>query len=139
MGGRQIRGRRATGRGVMSEQKPIKVLIVCAMGMSSSLLETKTIEAGKNAGVEGRMDAITTPDVGRWGWQGHWGGGGLGGPPGGCHGQGIAQAANPLGIIVQDIDPITFGMVDGDKLFQQVREAVKARDAGTAVETLSGR
>jgi hypothetical protein len=51
----------------------------------------------------------------------------------------IAQAANPLGIIVQDIEIITFGMVDGDKLFQQVREAVQARDSGTTVEALSGR
>src|SRR3989304_2258621 len=139
MGGRQIRGRRATGRGVMAEEKPIKVLLVCAMGMSSSLLETKTIEAGKNAGVEVKMHAITTPDVGMWDWQANWVDVVLVAPQVRYKRKSIAQAANPLGIIVQDIDPITFGMVDGEKLFQQVREAGKARDAGTAVEGLSGR
>jgi len=123
----------------MAEEKPIKVLIVCAMGMSSSLLETKTIEAGKNAGVEVKMHAITTPDVGMWDWQANWVDVVLVAPQVRYKRKSIAQAANPLGIIVQDIDPITFGMVDGEKLFQQVREAVKARDAGTAVEALSGR
>src|SRR3989304_2271587 len=137
MGGRQIRGRRATGRGVMSEQKPIKVLIVCAMGMSSSLLETKTIEAGKNAGVEVRMDAITTPDVGRWDWQANWVDVVLVAPQVRYKRKSIAQAANPLGIIVQDIDPITFGMVDGDKLFQQVREAARARGLALELRSMS--
>jgi cellobiose-specific phosphotransferase system component IIB len=31
----------------------------------------------------------------------------------------------PLGIIVQGIDPVTFGMVDGEKLFEQIVQAVK--------------
>jgi PTS system cellobiose-specific IIB component len=123
----------------MGDEKPIKVLIVCAMGMSSSLLESKTIEAGKAAGVEVLMHAITTPDVGMWDWQANWVDVVLVAPQVRYKKKSIAQAANPLGIIVQDIDPVTFGMVDGDKLFLQVREAVKARDGGTAVEALSGR
>ncbi len=123
----------------MAEGRPIKVLIVCAMGMSSSLLESKTIEAGKAAGVEVLMNAITTPDVGMWDWQANWVDVVLVAPQVRYKRKSIAQAANPLGIIVQDIDPVTFGMVDGDKLFHQVREAVRARDGGTAVEALSGR
>jgi PTS system cellobiose-specific IIB component len=107
--------------------------------MSSSLLESKTIEAGKAAGVEVLMHAITTPDVGMWDWQANWVDVVLVAPQVRYKKKSIAQAANPLGIIVQDIDPVTFGMVDGDKLFLQVREAVKARDGGTAVEALSGR
>ncbi len=123
----------------MAEQKPIKVLIVCAMGMSSSLLESKTIEAGKNAGVEVLMHAITTPDVGVWDWQANWVDIVLVAPQVRYKRKSIAQAANPLGIIVQDIDVVTFGMVDGEKLFAQVRSAIQARDAGTPVESLSGR
>jgi PTS system cellobiose-specific IIB component len=123
----------------MAEQKPFKVLIVCAMGMSSSLLENKTIEAGKNAGVEVQMNAITTPDVGRWDWQANWVDIVLVAPQVRYKRKSIAQAANPLGIIVQDIDVVTFGMVDGDKLFAQVRAALQARDSGTSVEALSGR
>ena len=123
----------------MAEQKPIKVLIVCAMGMSSSLLENKTIEAGKNAGFVVEMNAITTPDVGRWDWQANWVDIVLVAPQVRYKRKSIAQAANPLGIIVQDIDVVTFGMVDGDKLFAQVRAALQARDAGTPVEALSGK
>jgi len=123
----------------MTEQKPIKVLIVCAMGMSSSLLESKTIEAGQKAGVEVKMHAITTPDVGMWDWQANWVDVVLVAPQVRYKRKSIAQAANPLGIIVQDIDTVTFGMVDGDKLFEQVRQAVQARDSGTPVEKLSGR
>jgi PTS system cellobiose-specific IIB component len=123
----------------MSERKQLKVLIVCAMGMSSSLLENKTIEAGKNAGVEVQMHAITTPDVGRWDWQANWVDVVLVAPQVRYKRKSIAQAANPLGIIVQDIEPITFGMVDGDKLFQQISDAVRARDSGVTVESLSGR
>lgn len=123
----------------MAEQKPIKVLIVCAMGMSSSLLESKTIEAGKAAGVEVQMHAITTPDVGMWDWQANWVDVVLVAPQVRYKHKSIAQAANPLGIIVQHIDTVVFGMVDGEKLFEQIREAVKARNAGTPVEALSGR
>ena len=121
----------------MTEQKPIKVLIVCAMGMSSSLLESKTIEAGKQAGCEVQMHAITTPDVGVWDWDAHWVDVVLVAPQVRYKRKSIAQAANPLGIIVQDIDVVTFGMVDGDKLFAQVRAAIQARDSGTPVEALS--
>jgi PTS system cellobiose-specific IIB component len=132
-------GDRDRRRDGMTEQKPIKVLIVCAMGMSSSMLESKTIEAGKNAGVEVQMHAITTPDVGVWDWQANWVDVVLVAPQVRYKRKSIAQAANPLGIIVQDIEIVTFGMVDGEKLFQQVREAVRARDSGTTVEALSGR
>ena len=36
----------------MTDQKPIKALMVCAMGMSSSLLENKTKEAAQAAGID---------------------------------------------------------------------------------------
>jgi len=36
----------------------------------------------------------------------------------------ITQAAAPLGIPVLDIETITYGMMDGDKLFSQIQQAV---------------
>jgi PTS system cellobiose-specific IIB component len=112
----------------MSEQKPIRVLMVCAMGMSSSLLEAKMVEAAKAAGVPMQLKAIPTPDVARWDWQQHWVDVVLVAPQVRYKRKSIAQAAEPHGIIVQDIDPVTFGMVEGEKLFNQVLEAIRARD-----------
>jgi PTS system cellobiose-specific IIB component len=43
----------------------------------------------------------------------------------------IVKVTEPLGIIVLVIDPQTYGMVDGDKLFRLVREALGARDEET--------
>ncbi len=39
--------------------------------------------------------------------------------------RGIAKRAEPLGVIVQDIDTVAYGMVDGDKIYEQVLEALK--------------
>lgn len=41
----------------------------------------------------------------------------------------VAKKAEPLGIIVQVIDPVTYGMVDGAKLFHNVQEVLASRDA----------
>ncbi len=60
-----------------------KVLLVCAAGMSSSLLEASTIEAAQRRGHQLEIHAIQT------------------------------------------IDPLTYGMVDGEKLFEQIMQAVK--------------
>jgi len=98
----------------MTDQKLIKALMVCAMGMSSSLLENKTKEAAQAAGVPFELHAITTPEIARWDFQTNY--------------VDIVVAA-PYGVIVQDIDPVLFGMVEGEKLFQQILTAVQARDA----------
>ena len=113
----------------MSEKKTIKVLMVCAMGMSSSLLEAKTREAAQAAGIPFELQAITTPEIARWDFQAHYVDVVLVAPQVRYKRKSIAQAAEPFNIIVQDIDPITFGMVDGDKLFHQILDAVEARDA----------
>ena len=113
----------------MSEKKTIKVLMVCAMGMSSSLLEAKTREAAEAAGVPFELHAINTPEMARWDFQAHYVDVVLVAPQVRYKRKSIAQAAEPFNIIVQDIDPVTFGMVDGEKLFKQVITAIEARDA----------
>lgn len=114
----------------MSERKTIKVLMVCAMGMSSSLLEAKTREAAKAAGVPFELQAITTPEIARWDFQTHYVDVVLVAPQVRYKRKSIAAAAAPFNIIVQDIDPVVFGMVEGEKLFQQIMQAVEAREAG---------
>jgi len=114
----------------MTDQKPIKVLMVCAMGMSSSLLEAKTRDAAKAAGVPFELQAITVAEVARWDFQAHYVDIVLVAPQVRYKRRSIAEAATPHKIIVQDIDPVLFGMVEGEKLFQQILTAVQARDKG---------
>jgi PTS system cellobiose-specific IIB component len=113
----------------MTEQKPIKVVMVCAMGMSSSLLENKTRDAARVAGVPFELRAITTPEIARWDFQVDYVDVVLVAPQVRYKRKSITEAAAPFGIIVQDIDPIIFGMVDGAKLFNQIMTAIQARDA----------
>jgi PTS system cellobiose-specific IIB component len=113
----------------MTDRKPIKVLMVCAMGMSSSLLESRTLEAAQAAGVPFEMQSINTPEMARWDFQANYVDIVLVAPQVRYKRKSIAQAAAPFNIIVQDIDPVIFGMVDGEKLFQQILTAIQARDA----------
>ena len=108
---------------------PIKVVMVCAMGMSSSLLETKIREAAAAAGVPFEMRSINTPEMARWDFVTNRVDVVLVAPQVRFMRRNIAKAAEPHGVIVQDIDPVLFGMVEGEKLFQQIMTAIKARDA----------
>jgi PTS system cellobiose-specific IIB component len=112
----------------MAEEKTIKVLMVCAMGMSSSLLEAKTREAAQAAGVPFELKAITTPEIARWDFETDYVDVVLVAPQVRYKRKSIAEAAAPYKVIVQDIDPILFGMVDGEKLFEQIQAAVRERD-----------
>jgi PTS system cellobiose-specific IIB component len=112
----------------MAEKKTIKVLMVCAMGMSSSLLEAKTRDAAQAAGVPFELKAITTPEIARWDFETDYVDVVLVAPQVRYKRKSIAEAAAPYNVIVQDIDPILFGMVDGEKLFEQIQAAVQERD-----------
>ena len=82
----------------MSDIKPIKVLMVCAMGMSSSLLEAKTREAAQAAGVPFELQAINTPEMARWDFQEHYVDVVLVAPQVRYKRKSIAQAAEPFNI-----------------------------------------
>lgn len=113
----------------MAEKKVIKAILVCAMGMSSSLLENKTREAAKKAGYELDLHAITTPEASLWNFKEKYVDIVLVAPQVRYKRKSLADAANPFNVIVQDIDPIIFGMVDGQALFNQILDALKKRDA----------
>jgi len=112
----------------MAEQKPIKVLIVCAIGMSSSLLEAKTIEAAEAAGVKLEMMSTTTPAAARWDFKTNYVDVVLIAPQVRYKRKSLIKAAGPYGTIVEAIEPVTYGMVEGEKLFQQIMAALEARD-----------
>lgn len=109
-------------------EKPIKVLMVCALGMSSSLLEAKTREAAAKAGVPFELKAVATQEVARWDPTLQWYDIVLVAPQVFYKRKAIEQTATPHGILVQAIDATIFGMVDGEALFQQIMDAIKARD-----------
>lgn len=111
-----------------STPKPIKALMVCAMGMSSSLLEAKTREAAVKAGVPFELKAVAVTDIVLWDPKVHWYDIVLVAPQVFYKRKAIEQTAKPYGIMVQPIEATIFGMVDGEALFKQIVDAIKARD-----------
>ena len=75
------------------------------------------------------MHAITTPEIARWDFQTNYVDIVLVAPQVRYKRKSIAAAGAPYGVIVIDIDPVVFGMVEGEQLFQQIMTAIKARDA----------
>ena len=114
----------------MSDQpkKPIKAMMVCAMGMSSSLLEIKTKEAAAKAGVPFEIKAVGVNEITRWDPGSHPVDIVLVAPQVFYKRRALEMVGDRHGIIVQGIDPMVFGMVDGDKLFDQIMKAITARD-----------
>jgi PTS system cellobiose-specific IIB component len=115
--------------GDTSEPKPIKVLMVCAMGMSSSLLEIKTKEAAAKAGMAFELKAVGVQEITSWDPTSHWYDIILVAPQVFYKRKAIQMVAERHGILVQAIEPTIFGMVDGEALFKQIMAALKTRDA----------
>lgn len=112
------------------EQRVIKVLMVCAAGMSSSLLEIKIRQAAANAGILFELKAVSAQEIGRWTPRETWYDIVLIAPQVRYKRRSIAEMAEPHGIIVQDIDTVAYGMVDGEKIFRQIIAAIGERDKG---------
>ena len=106
-------------------EKVIKVVLVCAAGMSSSLLEEKIRQAAENAGKAMELKAIDSSRMGLWDYEKESMDIILVAPQVRFTKRSIIQKAEPLGIIVQDIDTVAYGMVDGEKIFAQVIEALE--------------
>ena len=109
-------------------QKKIKAMMVCAMGMSSSLLEIKTREAAAKADIPFEIKAVAVSEVTRWDPKTHPVDIVLIAPQVFYKRKALEIVGEMHNIIVQPIDPMVFGMVDGDKLFEQIMKAIKARD-----------
>jgi len=104
--------------------KTIKVLLVCAAGMSSSMLEDKIRKAATAAGRNMELKAIDSTRMSLWDFEKDHMDIILVAPQVRFKKRSIAEKAEPLGIVVQDIDTVAYGMMDGEKIFTQVMEAI---------------
>ncbi len=107
--------------------KPIQVLIICAAGMSSSLLIDAIEKAGSEA--EYSLNVITYHSFGSAYWD-------FGKDPVDVVmvapqvrflRKGIQKLASPHGIPVIVIEPMSYGMADGESLLQQVMSAINEK------------
>ena len=110
----------------MAEEK-IRVLMVCALGMSSSLVEAATIKAAQAAGFEFEMTSISNQQMAIYDFDACPLDIILVAPQVRFKRRSIKKMADPRGIIVKDIDPVTYGMVDGEKLFQTILAAYREK------------
>jgi PTS system cellobiose-specific IIB component len=113
----------------MPDPKAIKVLLLCAGGMSSSLLVAAIMEAAEAAGVELEVISYFANIVPYWDFEEHFVDVILIAPQVRFMRKSVAKKAEPMGIIVQVIDPQAYGMVDGEKIFRQLCQALKILDA----------
>ena len=96
-------------------EKKIKVILVCAAGMSSSLLEEKIRKAAEKAGREMELKAIDSSTMGMWDFESDRMDIILVAPQVRYIKRNLAQRVEPMGVIVQDIDTIAYGMVERGK------------------------
>ena len=111
--------------------KPIKVLIICAAGMSSSLLIDAIEKAGREAGYS--LQVITYHSIGSTYWD-------FGkdvvdvvlvAPQIRFLRKSIEKLASPHGIPVVVIEPMSYGMADGESLLQQVMNAINKKQGNS--------
>jgi PTS system cellobiose-specific IIB component len=107
----------------------IRVLMFCAMGASSSLLAVKTEEAAKAKGLDVEMTLLSAAEAAIYDFRAKPVDVVLIAPQVRFKKRSIAQAAAPLGIPVEDIESITYGMMDGEKLCEQIQRALKQKQA----------
>jgi PTS system cellobiose-specific IIB component len=100
------------------------VLLVCAAGMSSSLLENKAREAAEAAGHSLTIHAVSVGEIALFNYANTPVELILIAPQVRYKKKSVSEMAAPHGIVVQDIAPVTFGMVDGKKLFDQIKQAI---------------
>ena len=105
--------------------KKIRVVLVCAAGMSSSLLEEKIRQAAADAGKDMQLKAVDATSMSLWDFDNEVMDVILVAPQVRFKKKGIIKQTEPYGVIVQDIDTIAYGMVDGEKIFNQVLEAIR--------------
>jgi PTS system cellobiose-specific IIB component len=104
--------------------KKIKVVLVCAAGMSSSLIEEKIRQAAAAVGKDMELRAVDATRMALWDYDQDRMDIILVAPQVRFKKKSILEKAEPLGIIVQDIDTIAYGMCDGEKIFSQVMDAL---------------
>lgn len=122
--------------GSSQESKTIRVLLVCAFGFSTVLLEARITEAAKAAGVNLDIRGDTVDGIPLIDFEKQIFDVILLAPQVRFMRKRIAQRVAPFNIVVQVLDPMAFGMMDGELLFRQILEALQAHEA-TELSSLS--
>lgn len=104
--------------------RSIKVLLICAGGMSSSLLLSKLRKASNAAGVDLEVWSYHSSGLLPWDYEKNPIDIVLIAPQIRMLRRSVARAVEPFGVIVEIIDPMAYGMADGQKIVQQILEAV---------------
>lgn len=106
------------------------VILVCAAGCSSSLLEVRTRQAAKERGVDLDITAVSVGAISIFDYAAHPAVDLiLIAPQVRYKKKSVLASAEPHGVLVEDIDPAIFGMIDGDGLFEQIKRAVAKEQA----------
>ena len=107
-------------------EKKIKVVLVCAAGMSSSLLEEKIRKAAEAAGKEMELKAVDSSRMGLWDFEQEKMDIILVAPQVRFTKRNIIKRAEPYGVIVQISIPSLTVWWMGEKIFAQVMEAMQS-------------
>ncbi len=106
-----------------------KVLMFCAMGMSSSLIAEKAKKVAQEKGVNLDLKLLSGAEAAVYNFREKPVDLVLIAPQVRFKKRGVEKIASPYGIPVELVDPVTFGMVDAEKLFEQIMQAVKDKTA----------
>ena len=106
-------------------EKQIKVVLVCAAGMSSSLLEEKIRQAAAASGRQMELKAVDATTMSLWDYKKDTMDVILVAPQVRFKKRGIVKQAEPYGVNVTHIGTIACDMVDGEKIFDQMLEALE--------------
>lgn len=100
----------------------MKIRLVCSAGMSTSMLVNKMRESAAERGIEADIDAVGQADL-----KSHLDGTNviLIGPQVRYLEKKIRQQTDPLGIKVDIIDSMAYGLMQGDKVLDQAIELAK--------------
>ena len=114
--------------------KPFRALMICAAGMSSSLVETHIRRAAEAARLALDLRSISAVEADLWYFAARPVEMVLVAPQVRFLRRRLAARLEPQGILVLPIDPTLFGMAEGEAIFRQMLSALEGRDARRGAE-----
>ena len=113
----------------MSVSRPTRVLLVCAAGFSTVLLKKTILKAAEAAGFRMELYGEIVDGLAYRDFENDPFDIILLAPQVRFLRKVVAKRVAPFGIVVQPLDSMAFGMMDGEKLVQQIQEALAARSS----------
>jgi len=119
--------------------KPFRALMLCAGGMSSSLVETHLRRAAEAAGVALDLRSISCVEADIWDFAAQPVEVILVAPQVRFLRRRLAARLEPQGILVLPIEPALYGMAEGEAIFRQMLSALQGRGARRQADGAPGR